>query len=506
MKTGAWMMSLASLAVSGAAAAQGRASAGLIDAVIPLQMQAVDPVLGQGKVWSRGIRWDNPRIALQPARAADAIVTVEGRRRTLVLAVTEAAVLLPNGLARRNRAADVWCELQSGRVFSRCFSDADRDGRLDHERIGANPAGEELGVTALAPPRAIPPVAYRAARPDELPAFEVGYASCGSGLPDLRFPTLVRRVQNGRAKGSISSTECTRNAVLVRDLERGAKLYRFDRFEVAVTPSADGTLTTSLVTGIAPGTLIGPVRRDRALADADLRRGLVAETLARREEPDYLTFTAEPALTAGMVAPGETLASGPVVHAITGRLASALRANRLVNAKELLATGTPLFGVHVVSTNRFVRTVDLEPEILWCAPLLKDGLWTKRCLMKGTAGYTIGEGGGGFVIDPKITGFSFVGQTVAPVVERQPVNWGAPLQARLVLGAWARRTLELVLHVAPQGGAAADEKLSVLRASDGSATFRLDGAVMRLVPTADQRGATIELSGSASAGTSAVPE
>ena len=157
-----------------------------LSAMIPVEVLEVDPALATGELWRGGIKWTEPRVALQPARVARAIVIDKAGAKSpiLSLALLGTPERRADGTLNLDVASDrqAWCELSRfGITRVDCFQDLDSDGKLETIRFGWLGNEEPLTLNRVEAAKATDPMVYRAARVDELPPFQIGYVSCSGG-------------------------------------------------------------------------------------------------------------------------------------------------------------------------------------------------------------------------------------------------------------------------------------------------------------------------------------
>src|SRR5688572_30221677 len=216
-----------------------------LSAMIPVEVLDVDPALVTGELWRRGVRWNDPSVALQPARVARAIAIDKAGGKSPILALTLLGTpeRKADGTLNLDVASDrqAWCELSRfGITRVDCFQDLDSDGKLETIRFAWLGNEEPLTVNRVeAAARATDPMVYRPARADELPQFQIGYVSCArSGTranPEskFRYSSIIRRVGGGLGTGSTPAV-CDQFATLLETRAEGDFLYQFGRFKVEV--------------------------------------------------------------------------------------------------------------------------------------------------------------------------------------------------------------------------------------------------------------------------------
>ena len=466
---------------------------GLLQAMIPLEMLPVDPALATGGLWVRGPVWSEPRIALQPARAARAVV-VEARNgdsESYVLTLLGAVERRPDGTPELDVEHDrrAWCELPTGNNpygEMQCFQDTDGDGAFDVARQGVRGNVEPLSLNRVGEPNAIEPVAYRGALPEEIPLFQVGYESCRSQVgeaisldSELRYATLVRRTDRryvGASTAAGAPAACGNLAELLETQDNGDSVVRFGRFVVLLHQEGD-EITTTLLEGIAPGTYLGNVRADRPLIDAT---DVAATAAAEAPRKPFLYFATPPTLESGDVSAGEHIVIAEVAHGITGTLAVAIPTGTRSKPNPL-PVGTPLFGVPMSSNS---EPESFDPTIVWCAPGLDGDRRISRCFV----GVTVVTNFEPYVLQSLSVDSGSGGKT-APIVERGPVDFGAPLLLALRFDGVDRRNVVLSRSVAP-ADAPAWRELRLRRTVEGRGLLALGGALIEVTPSSDGTSAT----------------
>jgi hypothetical protein len=462
-----------------------------MSAMIPVEVLEVDPALATGELWRGTVKWSEPRIALQPARVARAIVGESGNSTILALTLLGAPERRADGTLNLDVPSDrqAWCELtRFGLAQVDCFQDMDSDGKLETVRRGLLGNEEPLTLNRVeAAARAADPMVYRAARVDELPQFQIGYVSCAGGgtksnpESEFRYSTIIRRVGGGMGTGSTPAV-CDQFAKL---LETGAEddlLYQFGRFKVEVRQQQE-RYTTKLIEGIAPGTLLGHLRTGKPLLDATEARANVAE--AGGSKP-ALYLVSPPVVSQTEVKAGGQFLSAEVAHGLTGRLVNDAKTSGWSKSITLPA-GTPLFGVAMTSSG---RPSSYDADIIWCAP---DSSSQKKpvaqCFARGQYGYQLVESW-----TPHIVEYLSVGtlrSVSVPVVERGAVDFGGPLLLSMRYSGADRKNVSVEWSVGPANSAAwRSFRLRLDQQRTGH--LLLGKTLIKLRPSKDGKDATIE--------------
>jgi hypothetical protein len=334
-------------------------------------------------------------------------------------------------------------------------------------------------------------MAYRAATPEELPQFRVGYESCESKpgeqlttASELRYSTLVLRA-NDRFLPNKASAHCSEVAKLMEQREDGSGIFQFGRFKVQVARQED-RFKTMLIEGIAPGTLIGNVRADRPLTDAvdvtSTSEGSVAKP--------FLHAVSEPKIASTPVPARGELLSMEVAHGIAGTLAAEARSRGGWSKTITLPVGTPMYGAEMTQTS---GPGSFDAEIVWCAPQRDEkGKELAWCFLRGELGTElVSMRTGGRRID-------------APVVTRGPVDFGAPLMLRVSLERVFPKHVDLLWNVGKEPSKDSDT-LRLRRGKDGRARFVVGSVIVTITPSADGKTATAQSAGEFKAGTPGIP-
>ena len=463
-----------------------------LSAMIPVEMLEVDPALVTGELWRGGIKWTEPRVALQPARVARAIVIDKAGAKSpiLALALLGAPERKADGTLNLDVASDrqAWCELSRfGLTRVNCFQDLDSDGKLETVRYGWLGNEEPLTLNRVEAAKATEPMVYRPARVDELPQFHIGYVSCGGdgtkaiSESKFRYSTIVRRVGGGLGTGS-TPTVCDQLATLLETRAEGDLLYQFGRFKVEVRQQGQ-KFTTKLIEGIAPGTLLGHLRTGQPLQDAAEARAKMAEAGVNKPA---LYLVSPPVVSLTEVKAGEQFLSAEVAHGITGRLVNDAKTSGWSKSITLPA-GTPLFGVVMAASG---RPSSYDADIIWCAPdLSKKEKAVARCFARGPAGYQLVDS---FL--PHAVSSLSVGSTrsvAPPVVERGAVDFGGPLLLSIRYASAEREWASLDWSVGP-ANTSAWEGFSLRLDQQRTGYLVVGKTLIKIRPSTDGKDATLE--------------
>lgn len=426
-----------------------------LSAMIPVEVLEVDPALAVGELFRGVVKWNEPDVALQPARVARAIV-VDKAGKTTMLAWTllGPTKLEADGTLDLDVASDqqAWCELtRFGLAQVDCFQDLDSDGRLETIRRGLLGNEEPLTLNRVeAAARAPDPMVYRAARIDELPQFQIGYVSCAEGgtrtNPEsgFRYSSIVRRIGGGMGTGSTHAV-CDQFAKLLETRAEGDFVYQFGRFKVEVRQQQE-RFSTKLLEGIPTGTLLGHLRTGQPLRDATEARAKMAEGGGGKPG---LYLVSRPVLRQAEVKAGGEFLSAEVAHGLTGRLVN--EAKTIGWSKSVtLPPGTPLFGVVMTASG---RPSSYDADVIWCAPDRGDQKkLIARCFARGQFGFELVDS-----LTPHTVEYLSLGtyrSVSEPVVERGEVDFGGPLLLSIRYASAKRKYVEVEWSVGPANTAA----------------------------------------------------
>ncbi len=454
------------------------ASIETVDATIPIEVLPVDPALATGGIPLQPA-WSWPRIALQPARAAKAVV-LEKNGDVLMLALLEPVATASDGKARLDGPPDriAWCapaRLISN--FMSCYQDLDSDGKFETSRKGLLGTTEVLSLSRMQMPTSIEPLAYRPARQDELPPFHVGYEACGATRSEphtlegpLRYTTVAKRADSSQW---IKSGRCDNLARFIETRADGARLYEIGRFKVEVRQKDEKELATSLVEGIAPGTLLAHVRASWPLTDATARP---READAIASSNSFLVAVGKPTI-ATRARPGDEIFSLEVRHAISGRLSvpSEPRAKR---DKLALPEGTPVYGIAMRSS----VTPWADGLVVWCTPIKQPKTVEPYCFAPQMSNAAL----------VRVYSTPFTVRGIAPsgpvrnlpVVEPGPVDFGGPLILAVKIVSADKKSILLDWSLAPRGQWYA-EQWRYLHARDKTSLLLIGELLVKIKPSED---------------------
>lgn len=464
-----------------------------LSAMIPVEVLDADPALATGELWRGGVKWSEPAVALQPARVARAIAIDKagGKSPILALALLGVPERRADGSLNLDVASDrqAWCELSRfGLARVDCFQDLDSDGTLETTRFAWLGNEEPLTLNRVeATARATDPMVYRAARVDELPQFQIGYVSCaGAGTKatpnsEFRYSSIIRRIGGGMGTGS-TPVVCDQFATLLETRTEGDRLYQFGRFKVEVRQQ-DEKLTTKLIEGIAPGTLLGHLRTGQPLQDAAEARPKRADAGVRKPG---LYLVSPPVVSHTEVKAGGEFLSAEVAHGLTGRLVN--EAKTVGWSKSItLPAGTPLFGVVMTASG---RPSSYDADIIWCAP----GRNAKekpvaRCFARGQVGYQLVE-----TFEPHVVEYLSLGSTRSvhpPVVERGAVDFGGPLLLSIRYASANYKYVNVDWSVGP-ANTVAWRNFSLRLDQQRTGYLLLGKTLIKIRPSKDGKDATLE--------------
>jgi hypothetical protein len=476
------------------------------DALVPVEVLAHEPNF-KGEVRGFGVRWNYIVIAEQPARVLRAVIAQEPagagvRQLVLNLALLGSVRADASGRLVTDLTGDqlAWCESDSRkRTTIRCFQDLDADGKLETLRSGLLPTLDALAVNRVSAPQPTTPISYREARPDELPRMLLQYISCPERESIYKYATVIRHQGADGSRGAYYQGECTESATPLSGDAGVSNLYQFGRFKISVQQEGDKKVST-LTEGIPAGTLLGHVRADRPFTDAVQAKGYREDRNAMAGGLPFLYFVAPPQVAKAAAAPGTEIVSAEVAHAITGKLSAPLtKLGFLGGRKDELPAGTPMYGVLMSSTT---ANRNLDPEIVWCVPSsAQDG---SRCVITGPVGHKLVRNFERFNVGTLSAGSSDQ-SIVPPLVEREPVEFGAPINLSIRFAKWEKRYAFLEYSFDFQNDHQY-RRLRLRRAKDGAAYLFVGGAFLKLQPAAsDPAHVSVEYDGSIEAGSDAQP-
>jgi hypothetical protein len=476
------------------------------DALVPVEVLAPEPNF-RGEVRGFGVRWNYVVIAEQPARVLRAIVAQEPAGTGVKQLVLNLALLGPIRADAAGRPVTdlprdqfAWCESDARkRATIRCFQDLDADSKLEILRSGMLPTLDALAVNRVSAPQPTTPIPYREPRPDELPRVLLQYISCPERESIYKYAAVIRHLDADGSAGAYYSGECTEAAVPLAGEASSRNLYQFGRFKVSIQEEG-GKKVSSLAEGIPAGTLLGHVRADRPFTDAVQAKSYREDQDARSGGLPFLYFVSPPQVASAAAAPGTEIVSGEVAHAITGSLSAPLtKLGFLGGRKDELPAGTPMYGVLMSNTQ---ADPNLDPEIVWCAP--DSAQSGSRCVTRGPVGHKLVRNYERFNVG-KLSVGSNDQSVLPPLIERQPVEFGAPIQLSIKFTKWEKRYAFLEYSF----GFKNEHqywRLRLTRASDGAAHLVIGGTIIKLLPAASDPGSvSLEYKGGIEAGSGAQP-
>jgi hypothetical protein len=446
------------------------------DAVVPIEVLDPDPEF-VGEVFQKGIRWDAAVLAAQPARIAAGIVLKEAKGTIPSGSVLMLALLgkpiAESGKPKLDVALEqrAWCQDPSGGpVTVRCFQDLDGDSKLDAEAVGFLPRTDALSLNRIGPAKAITPVSYRSATPDELTKLRLDYTSCLSSDENLKYGLRIRRMDRPLLFGGSEQGECASLAPPIESAD-GKQVYIVGRMKIAVATENDRR-TTRVIEGIPTGTVLGHVRADQPLTDVLATKGYSEQMLAKSSERPFLYFVNAALLPSEPIKAGQLVLSAEVAHGLTGRLRSdVFKPGWLASSKlPYFSAGTPVFGVEMSKTTGHAS---LEPNVVWCVPIGGKGKFTE-CMVKQDSSYLLAPAYTRF--DVRNLAVSMNGNYIhAPVVEIGPVDFGAPLLLEIRFDEWKKREAIVSYRFELQGATEQYFKKMKLRRDDNGVAWLLIG-------------------------------
>lgn len=425
-------------------------------------------------------------IAMQPA-TAQSIALTSGRLFGPTLLV-KAQVTPLGSESRAPREQPMWCELTASELNRvACYEDLDGDQRLESAYRGTVVHRREpLSIHLISHREPISPMSYRPATNEEMPRLRVGYASCAPvrSLDEVRFETVVRAEG---IKGAILKTESTGCAQIAKLLEGSAPArMQVDRFVVEVAES-NGHYSTKLVQGIDAGTMVGGLRSDQGIEDI----GAVKATSQRVQELSRspVEFAADVPVANRIVMEGEAIVTAPATHPFAGRLAEPLLLSSLLGRQEF-PRGTSAYGVPTISSKGGAA------GLIWCIPNKVKDIWSVTCLAPRQIGYGVGKPiGPAFAVLGILPGNEMSASSFAPIVERGPADFGAPLVATIRFKEWGKTGAIIAFDVAPEGESTPAYERRIGKAK-GEAAFCVGGVEFKLTAIPDKKGAAkVEVSG-----------
>jgi hypothetical protein len=479
---------------------------GFTDALVPVEVLAPESNF-KGEIRGFGFRWNYIVIAEQPARVWRAVIAQEPAGAGVRQVVLNLAMLGPVRADASGRLVTdlppdqlAWCESDSRkRATIRCFQDLDADGKLEMLRSGLLPTLDAVAVNRVSVAQPTTPIPYREARADELPRMLLQYISCPERESIYKYATMIQHLDADGSRGARYSGECTEAATSLPGEASARSLYQFGRFKVSTQEEGTKTIST-LTEGIPAGTLLGHVRADRPFIDAVQAKSYREDRNAISGGLPFLYFVTPPQVASAAAAPGTEIVSAEVAHGITSRLSAPLTTlGFLGGRKDELPVGTPMYGMLMSNTKAHPN---LDPEIVWCIPgSAQDG---SRCVTRGQVGHKLVRNFERFNIGTLSVGSSDQ-SVLPPLVERQPVEFGAPIHLSIKFAKWDKRyaLLEFSFGFETEHQY---RRMRLRRASDGAAYLFVGGTFIKLLPAAsDPTNVSLEYRGGIEAGSDAQP-
>jgi hypothetical protein len=464
-----------------AAAAHGAPPSETTDATFVIEALAMDPTLASGGIAPSPI-WSQPLIALQPARAARAVV-LEKNGNVLALAVLGTVERTAEGKARIDTPPDrfAWCE--TGGFMHNivpCYQDLDSDGKFEISRRGVLGTAEVLALSRVQEPKDIEPLAYRAATQTEFPRFHIGYRSCGTSRAHPftfdkapRFTTVVKRADSPQL---VNVSRCIHVAKLIETRPDGAKLYEMDRFKVEVRTGDEKEFPTTLIEGITPGTLLAHTRSSWPLVDATEKP---AEAELITGNTPYLVALGKPVLATQAKA-GDEILSLEVRHGLTGHLVEDSESLVKKDTRRIPA-GTPVYGVAMRSS----AMPWMDAQVVWCLPPLASTAGEKRASCFGPLDSS------STLVESLASPYTARGVRPEgplrnpPIVQPGPVDFGGPLVLIIKMAKADKKYIDLSWSLAPRGQWFEDS-LRLRRAPDQNGLLLVGDLLLKIRDAGDQ--------------------
>ena len=329
----------------------------------------------------------------------------------------------------------------AGRVL--CLLDKDRDGRFEAKALGLGEKGgaaEQLSI--LGAPMPLPePVAYRQARPDEMPVIAVSYSNCGKDHDRPRYafstqtdgkPGISLTELTGMTPGAVEAFDKMKpeqRAQLVAALARvgsGAPCGEArpmapgdPDYPANLAKDAAAVRMGDLIVEIGPKSAGAPVRLIAQTAPDRLYRlnGMAVEPMAQTvtarqnqlairqkfDKPVIMT-TGGAEVAEGEAKAGDIVLKQGISHGYMGVLTQDT-VIRTLFSKRSLPKGTLLYGMPMSSRTVMTRYGVLQGNVgtrapsventrlVWCVPVQDEEEWSATCLPEeGGQRYTLLKG------------------------------------------------------------------------------------------------------------------
>ncbi|NEX93179.1 hypothetical protein [Caulobacter sp. 17J65-9] len=194
------------------------------------------------------------------------------------------------------------------------------------------------------------------------------------------------------------------------------------------------------------------------------------------------------AVSVGPITRGARLVVMPVRHGITGVLKEDAVSLRRFSEPKILPAGSKMFGVPMSGG------YGAPAQVLWCAPeraVNRKGEphWTGVCIW----GSVWIETWASLFVTYIAFDQHAPGVQKRPQIDRQPVDFGAPMDLVFTFTEWDKTDADVFVSVQFEGGSASLGNHSVKREADGTAHLKLFGGELLLKPGSDRRHAVVEV-------------
>ena len=309
-------------------------------------------------------------IARHTLRAAEAVVLLapaKGRWGEVPAGAVLTLVRLKSGGPSR-----VWCDIRPTHrllfpLQHDCFEDAKGGGKFDW-RWDGDAEANFLGWSASGAQAAVQletPVAYRPARPEERPAFQLGYKFCdGDGVSG---PPRFAIVMASADSANWPVTGICAFGVWPDGSDRSK--VQVDALRLTVHSGPGGALAYRVENRIPPGRLsrLGPDQPIRVEPPALAVSSSAPPPLVVPAPPplvlpvrrESLVQVGPVQVVAGPVGVGQTFLTVPVKHGLTGRLMNRIVLDSVFGRDAPLEVGQPVFGIPIGGAG---------DKTIWCAP------------------------------------------------------------------------------------------------------------------------------------------
>ncbi len=195
-------------------------------------------------------------------------------------------------------------------------------------------------------------------------------------------------------------------------------------------------------------------------------------------------------VTAGVITSGQTIVSLPVQHGRVGRLQNDIRGTGLVNSDRIVVPkGTPVY--MAAFSNQYSSIQG------WCGVVTgQSGNRLGYCMFPDKKGDGLGKlpSNNSFYTPNRLADYGLRPIDAAVVADDPTVrNELPPIELRIAFDKWTPTAALLGQIVVVEGKEQRYGSVNVDRAADGSATFQRSGGAIKLTPTADEKGANVEI-------------